>query len=115
MTISDSDARLWAVASHAAPLLGFQVLGPLVIWLVLREDARVEPHAREALNFGITLLLAFALGFVASVVTCGLGAFVVVPLLALLGIAALVFHVLAIVAAADGRVWRYPGCIRLVK
>ncbi|MCL1692418.1 MAG: DUF4870 domain-containing protein, partial [Actinomycetia bacterium] len=53
-----SESRGWATAAHLVPLIGLGFIGPLVIWLMKRdEDPFVEYHAREALNFQISLII----------------------------------------------------------
>lgn len=107
--LSDSDARLWSLLAHLGGLL-FSFVAPLVIWLVFRERSRfVDEHAKEALNFQIALVIAYVVGSVLTLVLIG---FVI---LAAAGIAALVFSILAAVAANKGEPYRYPVTLRLVK
>ncbi len=53
-----SDSRAWAVAAHLVPFVSLAIIGPLFVWLIKRdEDDFVEHHAREALNFQLSLLI----------------------------------------------------------
>lgn len=108
--LSDSDQRMWAMLAHLGGII-FSFLAPLVIWLVFRERGRfVDEQAKEALNFQITLVIA-AIGIsIISVITLGLGAFLYLAFLV-----ALVFMILAGVAANRGEAYRYPVNIRLIK
>ncbi len=108
--LSDADQRMWAMLSHIGPIiLGF--IAPLVIWLVFKERGRfVEEQAKESLNFQITLLIAGAVVWIITIVTFGIGG-----LLFLAFIAALVFMIMAAIAANKGQAYRYPVNIRLVK
>lgn len=125
-----SESRAWAVGAHlsamgigllSAAMLGF--LGPLVVWLIRKdEDPFVEHHAKEALNFHLTVLLVLVASVVLAipavivgVLTLGLG-------LVLLGLAGLVavilWFVLPIVAAvkaSSSEGYRYPLTIRFVR
>src|SRR3546814_4703298 len=57
----DADQRTWGMFCHLAALsvlftgIGF-VLGPLVVWLIKRDDMPfVDDQGKEALNFNITV------------------------------------------------------------
>lgn len=101
-----SESRGWAVAAHLVPLLGLSLIGPLVIWLIKREeDPFVELHAREALNFQISVLIY---GIIMAITIIG------IVLLIPLAIFAFVAAVIAAVRAANGEPFRYPLSIRLI-
>lgn len=109
-----NEVRNWALAAHLSAFLGAWValafLGPLVVWLVKRDDHPfVETHAREALNFNLTVLLYFVVGVVLAFVLIGF------LLLAALGVMWLVFTTIAAVRASNGQPYRYPLTIRLVR
>lgn len=110
-----SDSKTWALCAHLSWLVaGF--VGPLVVWLVKREeDPFVEKHGREALNFQITLTGASLLCVGLTFVTCGFGAFVAIPAMLVLTVAGIVVSIQAALAASDGRTYRYPGIVRFVK
>jgi uncharacterized Tic20 family protein len=107
--------RTWATIAHLAAFSGFliplgNVLGPLVVWLIKREEGPfVDQQGKEALNFGISVTLYAALGYLLIFVLIG-----VLVLFALF-----VFWVVAVILAAvranDGRSYRYPLTIRLIK
>ncbi len=121
---SDATRRNWGAAAHASAIVsvflgGLAVLGPLVVWLVKKdEDPWVSEHAREALNFQLTWLIGSFIGifavFVLAVVTLGLGLIVIVPAVVGLLIAWLVFTVKGALAASRGDTYRYPMSIRMV-
>jgi uncharacterized Tic20 family protein len=121
--LSPSDERMWGMFGHlstiVASVLGLPFLGPLIVFLVFKDRSSfVRGHSAEALNMTISLVIyEIALGIVCTivtVVTLGLGSGLF-ALLAVPGIAALVFAVLAAVAANQGRVYRYPLILRLVR
>jgi uncharacterized Tic20 family protein len=89
--------------------LGF--VGPLIIWLVKKDEFPfVDDQGKEALNFNITLFIAYAVAIAIVIITCGVGFFAVfVPALA-----HLVFGIVAGIKANDGIYYRYPICIRLI-
>ena len=75
----------------------------------------VDDQAKEALNFNITVAIAFFVLFLLTLGTLGLGAILTVPLMIIVGIAWLVFTVIAAIKANDGVSYRYPMTLRLVK
>lgn len=119
-SIPDSDSRNWAMGAHLSALAGALLgglpafLGPLVVWLVRRDDPFAEAHAREALNFQIfTVLLGVAVVLI-GVLTLGL-AFVLAVLLFIPALIVwLVFIIQGTRAASAGRPYRYPISIRLI-
>ena len=66
------DTRTWAVAAHLSALLslfvGFPFVGPLVVYLVKRDDPFVRRHAAEALNFNLSVFLYLVVGGIATFV-----------------------------------------------
>lgn len=104
------DDKLWIILCHLSLLLGIGFLLPLIVYLVKRPDSPlVAEHAREALNFHISVYLY---GFVAFLLMFILIGFVLLPAIAL---ASLVCSILAAVRASEGRFYRYPLTLRLVR
>ena len=110
-----ADERSMAMLCHLPPIVtGF--LGPLVIWLVKKDQSPfVNHHGRESLNFQITLFLVLmvlaGLTLILMFILIGL---LLLPVLILVPIAAIVLQILACVAADKGQWYRYPCCLRLV-
>lgn len=119
--ISPADSRNWAMGAHLTALAGAffagvaSFVGPLVIWLMRREDdSFAAQHALEALNFNLMTLGVVIIGGILSVVTLGIGLIVVVPLLLIFGVLWLIWTIQASLAASRGEVYRYPVSIRLI-
>jgi|SRR5690606_4328674 len=119
-----SDQQTWRVLAHASALIQFigipSFVGPLVVWLLRRDDAVVEPHAREALNFQLSLIIYFAIGIVVGIIALVtlVGIPLAVLIFAFLGVlllAEVVFAILASLAASRGEFYRYPLSIELIK
>lgn len=105
----NSDSKGWAAAAHLVPLVGLSFIAPLVIWLIKKdEDAFVEYHAREALNFQISLLIYAIIGVVTIIIIIGIFILVAVA------IGGLVLMIIGGVKAASGDMFRYPLTLRLV-
>jgi len=76
----------------------------------MRERSRfVDQHAKEALNFAITMIIGYVVGAVLAIVIIGFF------ILAAVGICTLIFGILAAVAANKGDPYRYPIFIRFIK
>lgn len=106
----NSDEKLWVIFSHLSVLIGVGIILPLVVYLVKKGDSpRVAGHAREALNFHISLFIYVGI--------CAALFFLVVPpfLIPLIGLFGLVFSIVAAVKSLNGQDYRYPLTLRLVK
>lgn len=105
------DACTFAMLAHLlGAIIGF--IGPLIIWLVKKDEHPfVDDQGKEALNFQLTLLIAYVAVSVLSVVTCGIGA-LLYPVVILLQ---LIFGIMGAVKANNGEAYRYPMSIRMVK
>lgn len=122
-----AEERQWAMFAHLSALLGALVtagwagsigcfIGPLIIWLMKKESMPfVDDQAREALNFNITLAGIMLVLFLFGLLTLGIGFLVALPLMFIIGIAALVFIIIAAIKANDGVRYRYPVALRLIK
>ena|SRR5271167_4234739 len=122
-----SEERNWAMAAHLCGLswlLGsgglifipfgalalFTMIGPLIIWRTKGETMPfVAEQAKESLNFQITV---FLLGLLCALLILALIGFV---LLWILGVANLLLVIIAAIQVSDGKPYRYPFCLRLVK
>jgi uncharacterized Tic20 family protein len=105
---SKDDCNLALLAHLLGIFTGF--IGALIIWLVKKDESPfVAEHAREALNFQITLAIAYAVSFVLIIIL--IGAF----LMTALWIVNVVFSIVACIAASKGQNYQYPFVLRLVK
>lgn len=109
------DERQWALVAHLAALAGFivpfgNVIGPLVIWLIKKEEMPfVNDQGKEALNFQITMLLAFLVAGVLALLLVGFA------LMLVLLVVEIVMPILAGVRANEGKRYRYPFTLRLIQ
>lgn len=105
-----SDDSTMAMLAHLLGIITWFV-GPLVIWLINKdkpEKAFVTDQAKEALNFQITVTIAFIICAVLLLVVIG------VFLMPVVGIANLVLCILAGIKAKEGVDYRYPFALRLI-
>jgi uncharacterized Tic20 family protein len=74
---SSKEEQNWAMFCHLAALSGFiiplgNILGPLILWLIKKDTMPlVDQHGKEALNFQITVLFAFIISAVLTLVLIG--------------------------------------------
>jgi len=113
---SSRDARTWNVLCHATALAGFfvpwagHILGPLIVWLAKRSDSpEIDENGKESLNFQISMLIYNVIAGVLCLVLIG---FII---LAILHILNLVLVIVASIQASEGKFYRYPMTIRLIK
>jgi uncharacterized Tic20 family protein len=107
--------RTWGMLAHLSALVGLvipligNVLGPLVV-SIARSDQSVfvAAHAKEALNFNISVTLAALLCTLLMLVFVGF------LLGSALFIAWLVMTLIAAIKASEGATYRYPFSLRLV-
>jgi uncharacterized protein len=115
-----SDSRTWAMVAHvsalAAAFVALAFLGPLVVYLVKRdEDPFVRAHAAEALNFQLSCLLYGVVGGILLIITIVfIFGLLLIPVAILLALAWLVLTIVGGVKAAQGESFRYPLTIRFV-
>ena len=118
----ESQARMWNMLCHLSALAGFiipfgNILGPLLIWQIKKNEfPSVEIHGKAALNFQITVTIAALAGVaVAVVLSFFCVGYLLFPLVMLIGLAGLVFAVIAGIKANNGEDYKYPWSLELVK
>jgi uncharacterized membrane protein len=85
---------------------------PLIVFLVKKDESPfIREQARQSLNFQLTLIIAYIVADIIAVITFGFGAI----LYFVIWIVALVFMIIAAVAANKGEVYKVPMSIQLVK
>jgi uncharacterized Tic20 family protein len=124
---ASAEEKQWAMFAHLSALLGGLLtsgwggsvgffIGPLVIWLMKKDTMPfVNDQAKEALNFAITVSIACVALVMLTILSLGIGALLTIPLMMAIGIAALVFVIIAAMKAHEGIAYRYPFALRLVK
>jgi hypothetical protein len=104
-----SDERTMAMLAHLGGIL-FWFIPALVIYLTKgNESPFVKEQAQEALNFQITLTIAYVVSAILVIVIIGL-----LTMFATM-IGGLILMIMAGIAANKGESYRYPVNIRLVK
>ncbi|MGW9629915.1 DUF4870 domain-containing protein [Agromyces sp. NPDC055520] len=98
----------WGSFAHLGGVLGF--LPSLIIWLVFKDRGSfTNTEAKEALNFQITILFVYVIGYILAFIFIGL------LLVWAAWIVSVVFSIIAFLKAKDGQHYRYPFAVRLIK
>lgn len=105
-TVPTGDEKIMAMLAHLLTLIA-PILAPLIIFLIKKdESAFVAHHAKESLNFQITVAIVLFL----LIIT-----FVGIFLTWIVGILALVWVIVAAIRASEGKLYRYPFSFRIIK
>lgn len=106
--LSPSDEKLWATLIHVGGIvLGF--LPAVVGYIVLKDRGPfIRAHSATALNFQITLAIAYVAGYVTLLIGIG------VLILLAAWVLSIVFSIMAAIAANSGQLYQYPLAIKFV-
>lgn len=105
--VSQDSKNLALVLWIATIFFGF--IPGIIIYLLKKDDPYLLEQAKESLNWSITAMIVYAVGFVLMFVIIGIFVW------AVLCIMHLVFCIMGVVATAKGEQFRVPWAIRLVK
>jgi uncharacterized Tic20 family protein len=108
-----TDTRNWAAMSHLSAFSVFvgipSFIGPLIMWLLRKDDPYAAHHAKEALNFNISIIIYTVVAAISIILLIG-----ILALPAVL-IAWFALTIQAALRASSGEYYQYPLSIRFVK
>lgn len=100
------DERTLAILSHILTIVA-SFVAPLIIYIIKKDESRfVNAHAKESLNFQITVFI-LCVGLAITIV--GL------LLIWAVCLAALVLEIIATIRASENKLYRYPVNFRFIK
>lgn len=103
------DDKVLIILCHLSALLGVGFILPLVVYLIKKDEAGpAAAHAKEVLNFHISLFVYAVCSI--PLVFIGVG----IVLFMLIALGSLVCAVVAAIKASEGVLYRYPACIRFI-
>lgn len=114
MELPNKNERDWAMFAHLITFSGHfipfgHIAGPLIIWSLKKDEMPfVNDQGKEALNFQITMTLAFIVAGVSLFILVG---FVLLPAVWLLNV---IVTIIAAVKANEGVAYRYPLSFRFI-
>jgi uncharacterized Tic20 family protein len=114
-----SSSRFAAILAHlSAPIAALlsagslSLLGPLLVWLVKKDDPYARKAAAGAFNFNLTFWLLYLISWLLIITV--VGAVVGIPMLIVLFVVSAWCHIKGAVRAADDRPYDYPFQIRVL-
>lgn len=110
------DDKQWGMLAHfstflsmVAPVAG-AIIPPLVLMSMYQDKSEfVVKHAKEALNFQLSLLIYYTIAGMSLFILVG---FIALPLLIIF---AIIYTVVAGLKAQEGKDFQYPFTIRFIK
>lgn len=108
LTKPESGEKAIAVFTHVLGIF-FGFIPALVVYAANRDSSFVLEHAKEALNFQLTVFVAHIVSWVLMFVLIGY------LTMAVTGIASLALSLLAAIKASEGKDCRYPFTIYFVR
>jgi uncharacterized Tic20 family protein len=109
--MSNTNDKLWNVLCHLSAFLGVGLILPLIVFLVTKDDegSTIPLHAKETLNFHISLVIYAVIGAILTVLIVG------VFILMAVAIGGIILAIIGAVKASNEELYHYPLTIRLVK
>jgi uncharacterized Tic20 family protein len=106
--IDDRDARMWAMILHLSQLANFVapmagIIAPIVIWQIKKDEyPEIDQHGRIVVNWMLSGLIYGVVSFLLFFLIIG------IPMMAILGVLAVVFPIIGGIKANQGEIWKYP-------
>ena len=113
--VNEKESRTWAMLLHFSLLAGFLVpfaglIAPIVIWQIKKDELpAIDAHGKVVVNWMISAFI--------YAIACSILAIVIIgfPLAIILGLLSIVFPIIGGIKANEGKLWRYPLSIRVLK
>lgn len=110
-----SDDKQWGMLAHVGTFLGAlipfgNIIVPLILMSTYKDKSKfVVDHARESLNFQISLIIYYTIAGISIFFLIG---FLILPLIFLFN---LIYVIVAGLKANEGGDYKYPLTIRFIK
>jgi uncharacterized Tic20 family protein len=119
---SENQVRTWNMLCHMSALAGLVVpfgnlLGPLIVWQIKKNEIpSVETHGKAALNFQLTVVIAVLVSMFAGLLLAiiGIGFLLMFAAMAL-HLCGIIFAIIAGIKVNEGKEYRYPYTLELIK
>ncbi|HEX6364766.1 MAG TPA: DUF4870 domain-containing protein [Agromyces sp.] len=106
--LSPNDEKLWATLVHIGGIF-FSFIPALIGYLILKDKGPfVRAHTATALNFQITMAIAYVIGYILIFIVVGIFVLIAVWVLTI------IFSIMAAVKANQGQPYTYPLAIKFV-
>ena len=113
--VNEKEFRTWAMFLHFSLLAGFVIpfaglIAPIVIWQIKKDEMpEIDAHGKAVVNWLISALIYGFISFLLCLIVIG------VPLMFALGVLSVVFPIIGGIKANEGRLWKYPLSIEIIK
>jgi uncharacterized protein len=114
-----ASSRLAAILAHlSAPVAALlsagwlSLLGPLLVWLVKKNDACARRAAAGAFNFNLSFWVLYLISWL--LILTAIGAIVGIPMIIVLFLVSAWCHIKGAIRAADDKPYDYPFQIRVL-
>ncbi|MBM3228708.1 DUF4870 domain-containing protein [Candidatus Pacearchaeota archaeon] len=119
--VRKNEDRTLVILTHLIGIFAY-VFGAALIFL-LTKDLKVKKHAKNALNWQISLIIYYTLFLIASLISSLLmntfpKVFIIFPfslILSILTVLNIVFSIIAAAKANDGKYWKYPLSLNIIE
>ncbi|MDB4297238.1 DUF4870 domain-containing protein [Flavobacteriaceae bacterium] len=118
MILDTKTERILAIILHMSGFLNgvLPLAIPGIIWYWKREESTfINMHGKEAINFQLSILLLIIGATTFVVLTIGIGALIIAPLVVIFGLLYIYWIVMAAIAASKGNYYQYPVVYRFLK
>ncbi|MBS1627915.1 MAG: DUF4870 domain-containing protein [Bacteroidetes bacterium] len=100
------DEKNLGLLAHIVTLIS-SFIAPLIIYILKKNESEfVAAHAKESLNFQITVVIVCVICFISIIG---------ILFLWVVGFYSLILVIVATIRASEGKLYKYPFCIRLLK
>jgi uncharacterized Tic20 family protein len=107
--VPTSDEKTMALLSHVLTFVA-SFVAPLIIYIVKKNESSFATfHAKESLNFQITVIIAAMICIPLFFIVIG------ILLIWAIGILSVIWRIVATIRASEGKLYRYPFTLRLIK
>lgn len=108
-TPATSEEKNLGILMHVLSLFGFSLIGPLIVWLIKKDESSfIRAQGAELLNFQLTMLIFAFVGLVLCLVVIGFF------LLAALAVFTFVMTIIGLVKAIDGKIYKFPVAFKFI-
>jgi hypothetical protein len=107
-TSPSNDDKNIATITHLGGTV-FSFVPALIVWVLKKDDSEyIATQAKEALNFQITVLLAYFIAWILVWILIGFA------FLGIIWLANIVLCIVAAISTSKGETYRYPLTLRLI-
>ena len=117
--VPPASSRIAAILAHlSAPIAALlsagslSLLGPLLVWLLMKNDPNARRAAAGAFNFNLSFWVLYLVSWL--LIFTVIGAVIGIPLIIALFVVSAWCHIKGAVRAADDRPYDYPFQIRVL-